>query len=215
MAPRPYRMGQRQVAADETRVRIVEAARALLTAPEGFAGFTVDSVARQAGVARMTVYYQFGSKTGLIEAVFDSLAIVRVGVKRLVAALALPDPLDTLAEFVATFGAVWEEDRAVIRRLHGLAALDPEFGRVWHIREARRREGLRTIVSRLSGRRRGKPAAGEAETLVDVLYAIIAFETYDTIAGPKRTLEQVAPVVHELALKALGVERERGGKRDE
>src|SRR5690348_8744600 len=103
MSPRPYRMGVRQAAAEETRARIVAAARAMLAAPGGIGAFTVDAVAKEAGVARMTVYYQFGSKTGLIEAVFDSLAIVRTGVPRLIAALALPEPADTLAEFVRTF----------------------------------------------------------------------------------------------------------------
>ncbi len=49
----------------------------------GLFGFTVDAVAREAGVARMTVYYQFGSKAGLLEAIFDSLA-VRGGAEELV-----------------------------------------------------------------------------------------------------------------------------------
>ena len=31
----------------------------------------IDAVARQAGVARMTVYYQFESKKGLLEALLD------------------------------------------------------------------------------------------------------------------------------------------------
>ncbi|MFI5231354.1 MAG: hypothetical protein ACHQSE_02460 [Gemmatimonadales bacterium] len=48
------------------------------------------------------IYHQFGSKTGLIETVFDSLAVVQVGVPRLVAALNLDDPLTTLDVFVQT-----------------------------------------------------------------------------------------------------------------
>src|ERR1700730_1180757 len=74
MSPRPYKLGQRQVAADQTRSRIVAAARALLADESGPAGFTVDAVARQAEVARMTVYYQFQSKRGVLEALFDDLA---------------------------------------------------------------------------------------------------------------------------------------------
>jgi AcrR family transcriptional regulator len=207
MGPRVYRMGARRAAADETRARILGAARELLSAPDGIGAFTVDSVARRAGVARMTVYHQFGSKTGLVEAVFDSLAVVRTGVQRLVAALALPDPLETLAEFVGTFGTVWQEDRLVIRRLQGLAALDAAFAQVWSAREARRRDGLGTIVARLMAARR-RSGRVDTKTLTDVLYALIAFETYDAIAGPTRTLDQVGPLVHQLALKALGVDGE-------
>ena len=202
MTPRTYRMQARQASAVETRVRVVDAARALLSAPRGIESFTIDSVARKAGVSRMTVYHQFGSKAGLIEAVFDSLAIVRVGVPRLVAALGLDDPCETLATFVQIFADVWQADRVVIRRLQGLAALDSEFARVWHTREERRREGLRTIVSRFGAERTGKSLRDEA-ILTDVLYAIIAFETYDVIAGPKRRFDAIAPIIHQLALTTI------------
>ena len=71
MSPRPYRLGQRQVAADETRARVLAAARDQLAKETSF---SIDAVARRADVARMTVYYQFGSKRGLLEALFDLLA---------------------------------------------------------------------------------------------------------------------------------------------
>lgn len=205
MSPRPYRMGARQAATDETRARIVAAARETLSASGGIGAFTVDAVAAEAGVARMTIYHQFGSKTGLIEGVFDSLAIVRTGVQRLVAALALDDPTETLAQFVSTFAEVWQEDRLVIRRLQGLAALDPEFSQVWHGREGRRREGLRQIASRVAaGRARPRPM--DVETVTSALYAIVAFETFDAIAGPGRSFEEVVPLVHQLARQALGLD---------
>ena len=43
-------------------------------APDGYSRFSIETVARQADVARMTVYHQFGSKLGLLEALCDSLA---------------------------------------------------------------------------------------------------------------------------------------------
>src|SRR6266480_200148 len=60
MSPRPYRLGQRQVTTEQTRARILTAARELLTASDGFNGFSIDALARQAEVARMTVNSQFG-----------------------------------------------------------------------------------------------------------------------------------------------------------
>lgn len=209
MSPRPYRMRARQATAEETRARIVAAARRLLATRGGIGAVTVDAVAAKAGVARMTVYHQFGSKTALIEAVFDSLDIVRTGVARLVAALELADPFDTLAEFVATFADVWQTDRVVIRRLQGLAAIDAEFARVWHRREARRRFGLGTIVHRVVARRRGRLHPGEVELLTDVLFALVAFETYDVIAGPKRRLDEIAHVIRQLAFDVLGAAKPR------
>src|SRR5713226_4068485 len=75
MSPRPYGLGQRQATTEQTRARIINAARELLAESSGFSGFSIDAVARQADVARMTVYHQFGSKIGLLEALCDSLAI--------------------------------------------------------------------------------------------------------------------------------------------
>lgn len=72
--PRPYRLGQRQAATEQTRARILAAARDLLMSHDGYARFSIEAVARQADVARMTVYHQFGSKIGLLEALCDSLA---------------------------------------------------------------------------------------------------------------------------------------------
>jgi hypothetical protein len=111
---------------------------------------------------------------------------------------------------VRVFADVWQTDRVVIRRLQGLAALDPEFARVWRTREERRREGLRAIVTRLvrqraKGRARGNAISSDEALLTDVLFAIIAFEAYDVIAGPKRRFDTVAATVHRLALATLGL----------
>jgi AcrR family transcriptional regulator len=208
MSPRPYRLGARQAARDETRARIVAAARAMIAAPEGIRSFTIDAVARHAGVARMTIYYQFASKRGLIDAVFDSLAIVRYGVMRLVDAMAFPDPEAMLASFVATFAEVWQADRLVIRRLKSLAGLDPEFADVWNAREKRRQFGMRHIATHVAASR---PAAEpfDVQTVADVLYAVIAFDAFDAIAGPDRPFEAVAPLVLELARQALGYDGAR------
>src|SRR5262245_26712833 len=119
MSPRAYKLGQRQAAIEETRARIVVAARELLAAGDGFPGFTIDAVARQAGVARMTIYYQYSSKIGLLEAVCDSLA-VSGGMGQLAAAFRRTDPIDALLDFVAVFGGFWDADRQVTRRLRGL-----------------------------------------------------------------------------------------------
>src|SRR5207248_3082979 len=82
MSPRPYRLGRRKPAAQRTRARVLRAARELLTARAGAEPFSVEAVARQARVARMTVYHQFGSRRGLLEALFDSFAAGGEGVEQ-------------------------------------------------------------------------------------------------------------------------------------
>jgi AcrR family transcriptional regulator len=205
MSPRPYRLGQRQVTTEQTRARIIATARELLMATDGFSGFSIDAVARQADVARMTVYYQFGSKIGLLEALCDSLA-AQGGMEQLAGAFRRPEPLDAMAEYITVFGRFWDSDRLVTRRLRGLAALDSDFEQVIRARDERRREGLRVIVRRLM-EKYGRPAPEAFDETVNILYTLIGFECFDTLAGATRSLEEVVPVVQQLTRAALDLDK--------
>ncbi len=44
MSPRPYQLGRRQAATDETRIRIINAVRELIVGSEGFAVFSMEAV---------------------------------------------------------------------------------------------------------------------------------------------------------------------------
>jgi AcrR family transcriptional regulator len=189
MSPRPYRLGQRQVATDETRARILAAAHDQL---EEETSFSIDAVARRADVARMTVYYQFGSKRGLLEALFDRLA-ARGGLHQLPSAFQQSDPKVALERLIEIFARFWSSDRVVMRRLRAMAALDPELDQVLRERSEGLRNGLRVIVARLPTGR-----APVAET-VDLLFALTSFANFDLLAGPDRTPEEVGPLVKRAA----------------
>jgi AcrR family transcriptional regulator len=206
MSPRTYNLGQRQAATDETRAKIVAAARELLAGGEGLPGFTIDAVARLAGVARMTIYYQYNSKVGLLEAVCDSLA-ASGGMGQLAGAFRLAEPREALLEFVAVFGGFWDTDRPVTRRLRGLGALDPEIAQVLHARDERRRTGAGVIVQRLT-EWYGRPIVEAQGEAIDILFTLTSFETFDTLAGATREIKEVTPSVQRLARAALGVEGE-------
>jgi AcrR family transcriptional regulator len=194
MSPRPYRLGQRQVAADETRARVLAAARDQLAKETSF---SIDAVARRADVARMTVYYQFGSKRGLLEALFDLLA-ARGGLHQLPDAFRQSDPKVALDRLIEIFARFWSSDRVVMRRLRAMAALDPELDQVLRERAEGLRNGLRVIVSRLP-----KGKAPVAET-VDLLFALTSFENFDLLAGPDRTPDEVGPLVKRAAAAIVG-----------
>jgi len=193
--PRPYRLGRRRPAAEQTRSRILAATRDLLTAAEGVAGFTIDAVAQRAGVARMTVYYQFKSKGGLVEGLFDWLAEAG-GMLQLPLAFQSPDPHAALDRFILTFVRFWASDRLVLRRLRALAATDPELEPVFHARDERRREGLRVLVGRLSPPR-------DAVELVDVLHALTSFEFFDALSQEGRSPDDVAALVQRLVRTSI------------
>jgi AcrR family transcriptional regulator len=207
MSPRPYRLGQRQATTEQTRARILTAARELLAESSGFSGFSIDAVAHKADVARMTVYHQFGSKIGLLEALSDSLA-AHGGMEHLADAFRRPEPLDALDEYITVFSRFWNADRLVMRRLRALAALDLDFEQVIRARDERRRQGLRVIVPRLV-EQHGRPAPDALDEAINVLFTLTGFECFDTLAGPTRSIQEVVPVVQQLARAAIGLNEEQ------
>ena len=209
MSPRPYRLGRREADAEKTRARIVAAARRLLLSPRGFAEFSIDAVAREAGVARMTVYYRFGSKRGLLQGMFDDLA-ARGGISKLRDAFRNPDPIAALSEFISVFTRFWSSGRLVIRRLHGQGVIDPALGEALREREERRREGLRVLVQRIA-EKEGRPKAA-LDDVVDTLFTLTSFETFDSLARGKRRPADVAALVQRVALAAVGAGASRGGR---
>lgn len=201
MSPRPYKLGQRQATHEQTRIRIIHAARELLMASDGFSTFSLDAVARRADVARMTVYHQFGSKSGLLEALSESLA-ASGGMEQLATAFRQADPLDALNQYILIFSRFWEADRLVMRRLRALASLDPDFEHVVRTRDERRRQGVRVITQRFVEKQMLAPV-GSLDEIVDTLFMLTSFETFDTLAGSTRSLEEVAPLLSQLAHAAL------------
>lgn len=158
-------------------------------------------MAKQAGVARMTVYYQFKGKRGLLEALYDNLA-TGSGMEDLAEAFRKADPLQALLEFIGIFIRFWSSDRLAIRRLHALSALDPEIAVAVEAREELRRQGLQVIVAQVKDRY-GHPAARKSAEAVDVLQMLTSFETFDHLAGTSRKPNEVGDTVMRLAIATV------------
>lgn len=202
MSPRPYNLGKRQEPIDAARQQVLDAARRLLGGTASYTAFTVDAVAKDADVARATVYYQFGSKAGLLEAVCDYLAEIG-GMAGLADAFTDPDPVQALHRFVACFGRFWAADRPAMRRLRALALLDPDVGAVIAARDQRRKQGLTVLVGRLA---ESSLATAEPDLAVRILTTLTSFETFDTLAGPDHEVTAVVPDILRLAEAALGLQ---------
>lgn len=200
MSPRPYRLGQRQASIDETRARIIAAARGLLVSADP-GQFSIDAVARQADVSRATVYYQFRSKAGLLEALFDA-ASATGGMAGLADVFRQQDPLAALDDFVAVFGRFWSADRLLHRRMRGLAILDPDLGAALEARQQWRRRGAATLVSRFTMLNAAPPVELTPD-VIDLLFTMTSFETFDTLAGQDKTPAAVTPLIQHLTRAAL------------
>ncbi len=74
LCKRPYSSGKRSELSARKRAAILAAARAQLGS-NGFLSLTLDSLARDSGVTRQTIHNLFGTKAGLLEALFNQLAV--------------------------------------------------------------------------------------------------------------------------------------------
>lgn len=201
MSPRTYQLGQRQAAVDQTKERILAAARQLLLAQD-FSEFTMDAVARAADVSRLTVYYQFDSKAGLLEALYNYIA--RRGEMDRLADIFRKgsDPVTMLSHFIEVFARFWASDREVIRRLHALGAIDVEIGEGLRARNERRRKGLLVIVERYCNLY-PPLTPRELPVAIDTLHMLTSFETFDALSQNKRTMEDVVDVIRKMAYVAI------------
>lgn len=201
MSPRAYRMTLRQTSTEKNRDRILAAASAVLLR-EDFSEFSMEAVARQARVSRLTIYYQFESKAGLLEALYNQIA-KRGEIERLADVFRNGgDPLRTLRDFTEVFARFWNSDRDLIRRLHALAGIDADIGKGVRARNERRRNGARVIVKRYC---RMYPALTPAEesVAIDTLHMLTSFETFDALSADGRGLREVIEIIEQLARKVI------------
>jgi AcrR family transcriptional regulator len=198
MSPRPYRSAARAEAVAETRGRLVAAAAELLGA-EPYRPFSLEAVAKTAGVTRLTVYNQFGGRRGLLEAVFDAAA-ARGGMERLAEAAANPDPRAAIALVIAQFCAFWSAGEQAHLRLHAARAADPDLDLALHERNERRRRLFAAILGRMAAR--GEIEPGSVADLADVLHALTSVHVFADLA-PGRGAAAVEALIAALAEDAL------------
>ncbi len=201
MSPRPYRMGKRQAAADDTRERILEAARQLL-ANESETDLSMEAIARRADVSRLTLYYQFKSRPGLLEALYDHVAM-RGNMRRMADVFHEADPSGALDKLAGIFVGFWASDPVVLRRLRGMATLDAEIDQGIRARDSRRQHAAREIVRRTLLRGKKKLSTEQQNLTADVLSMLTSFESYDAMARAGHTQGAILATLTRMARAAI------------
>jgi AcrR family transcriptional regulator len=200
VSPRPYKSLRRETAATRTREGIVKTAVGMLGTADGIGGFSLDAVARKAGVTRLTVYNHFGSRRALLEAIFDERA-ARGGLHRIADVMSGTDPQTSLRKIVVIFCDFWSFDLGTMDYLHAAAASDPEFDESVRERNERRRHLLSVLVRRLAESRTLKPKA--RDDLVDVLFALTSFPFFSQLMTRGRTAAAACGLIEELVMAAV------------
>ncbi|MDT3445081.1 MULTISPECIES: TetR/AcrR family transcriptional regulator [unclassified Pseudofrankia] len=169
MATRRYEQRLRAQSAEQTRRRILDTVYDQLPKIP-----SVDAVARQAGVARSTVYLVFGSRAGLFDALLRDVS-ERGGFADLVLAVQDPDPLTHLRGAVVANTRIYGRQRDALVALRAEAAsLEGALERM----EQGRLGGLIHLANRLD--EHGLLAVAK-DVAVDVLWTLTGFEAFDAL----------------------------------
>ncbi len=197
---RPYDLRKRQELTGQKRSEILAAARAQL-ASNGFLHFTMESLARESGVTRQTIHNLFGTKGGVLEALFDELAL-DAGLERMREVMQQSDPEAMLTGFVEVFTKFWAKDRILLKRIHGIAAIDSEFASAVEGRNRRRKMASSRIAERLA-KRSTRNGEEESKRRAAALYALTSFEFFDALAEVYGNTDEAATSVFELVQRAF------------
>lgn len=203
---RPYRMGVREAAAAATGERILAAARELILGKNALSGFSMELVARAAGVTRVTIYHRFGSKGGLLGALLDGIAAEGQIGAHLARAFEREGAPEMAREFCRAFCELHARNRVLLRRLRAFGELDEELGAVIAGRDARRAADVNRLLHLLEPHL-PELARAHAERH-RVLLALTAFEFYDALAGGSES-EEVAQILFDLVARVLGLGQNR------
>lgn len=182
----PETTGLRAAGAERTRRNILDATRRHLV-EAGFHRLSLERVAADAGVTRVTVYRRFGSKLGLLDAVAEDVADRALVVVRMRRAAETPDPVAAFRAMVAELCRFWSVDPVVLRRLISLAAVDPEAREVLEGRDSWRYDRVGEFVRRLDadGRLRNGFDLDEAVAAVGMMTGFPACDELATRLGAR------------------------------
>jgi AcrR family transcriptional regulator len=172
---RSYQQKARAESAAETRRRIIDVTRDLLTrAP--LESVSLPVIAAEAEVARSTVYAIFGSREGLMVAVAEDL-LERGGFARIGQALRGPDVVRAFEISIEVALVLYSQVHGVSSALLSRAAVDRDASSAAARLNFGRREGMRKLAQRMhdQGVLRDDVTVDEA---ADVLWLITSFETF-------------------------------------
>lgn len=216
MPSRRYDKTNREAAAMASKERVLDSTMKLLRATDNVTAVSLDVVAKAAGVTRLTVYNQFGSRRRLLEAVLDRVA-QDAGFDRLRDVLGKPDPVEALNDLIDIICHAWGSDPC-IAPIHAAAAIDAEFADAVGQRMERRRMGLRSLVMRMV--EQGLVPAARSRDLVDTLYALTTFQLFASLREGRRSAASVSAIMRSVctaAIQALAeqpVHRPRSARRN-
>ena len=185
MAPavkRPYDNSRRQAQVRATRLRIIEAAKALFVA-HGYPATTLEAIADAADTSLPTLYRLFSSKPALLKAVLDvsfggdDQPIAFGDRPDVQAARSETDPEALITAFARVGRDFMMRSSAIMRVLATASAVDPDAAQLMEEIRRQRHTGQSRIVAALSALGALDPDL-EFSDAVDITYAAFSPEVH-------------------------------------
>ena len=164
-----------------TRARILDAAREIIVG-DGYGEFSLERVAERADVVRATIYYQFGSRSGLLEALVGATE-ERGEIHR------TREEDHTVRDLLDRVIRIWEVDGDIIRAFLSMGVADPQTSDVISRHQAGRRQRIVELVDEFEA---AGHLRGDRQDAVDLLWLLTDFHSYDFLR--RRTDRDVADV---------------------
>jgi AcrR family transcriptional regulator len=200
MATRPYGASLRRGSPPSVD-RVLGAAERLMR-DDAFHAATMDQLAAAAGVSRATVFNRFGSKLGLLQALFTR-ATESSEMGAIHEALAIEDPVASLEALIGAVCAVWEAHGYIHEQLHAIVVLEPDASAPLEQHRQEQRRDLQGLTRRLARADRLRPGLGEARATA-ALHMLTSLESFLRLRREHSlSLRQTRQTIAELARTLL------------
>ncbi|MFE0426731.1 TetR/AcrR family transcriptional regulator [Streptomyces sp. NPDC058953] len=193
--------GTRRRQAEETRNRVLDAALRLFK-DNGYGSTTIESIAREAGVAVQTIYFKFGNKQTILKELVDIRVagddepiptLERPWVKQ---AMAAGDPSTQLRHQVAAAREIYERVGELLEVLRTAAASHPDVAPLWERNKEQRLE-VQTVLMKALAEKEQLPPELTFDRAVDISYGLLGPEVYHLLVTERGwTTQQWADWVH-------------------
>jgi AcrR family transcriptional regulator len=186
---RPYDNSRRQAQVRATRLRIIEAAKALFIA-DGYPATTLEAIADAADTSLPTLYRLFSSKPTLLKAVLDvsfggdDQPVAFADRPDVQIARSETDPRALIAAFARIGRDFMERSSAVMRVLATAAAVDPDAAQLMEEIRRQRHTGQSRIVAALSALEALDPSL-EISEAADITYAVLSPEVHHILTAER------------------------------
>jgi AcrR family transcriptional regulator len=181
--------------------RVLSAAEALIR-QDAYSSTTMEELAVAAGVSRATVFNRFGSKLGVLQALFTR-CMQSPEMTALQGALDIEDPIAALDAVIDAACVTWEAHGFIHEQLQAIVVLEPDLSALVDQQRSEQRDDLQRLTRRLARAGLLRPGLGEARAIA-ALHMLTSLESFLTLRREHGlSLRQTRETMTELARTLL------------